>query len=118
MLMLTAKPGQYSLEGNAWSTEGGRAGSSNVGSTTPLAGNRQHGTTCGQLTTLKDTAGRKRRAVSRKYRPGWIAAHVELVRRRCRTHHDGDDGEYDVAAAGVIIISVSIVPVMVIERWR
>ena len=108
--MLTAKPGQYSLEGNARLTEGGRAGSSNVGSTSPLAGNRQHGTTCGQLTTLKDTAGREHHAVSRTYRPGWIAAQVELVWWSRRTWHDGADGEYDVAAYGVIIVSMSSIP--------
>ena len=41
--------------------------------------NRRPGTCCRQLTTLRDPAGHERLAVSRKYRPGWIAVRVRNV---------------------------------------
>ena len=73
MCVPAAKPGQYSLEGKVWCPAACCCGSSNVGQAPAVIQKLWHGTTSGPLPTLKDPTEHKSDAVSRKYRPGWIA---------------------------------------------
>ena len=50
----------------------------------PWPENRRRTARLSRLTTLKDTARHEHRAVSRKYRPGWMAVSVENLQMEKR----------------------------------